>query len=189
MVVHSSGFLAVLFFSGFAWPRLLRGAPMIEVLKSDVGCVDSTAHRSVPHFLSQRLSLPKRPWAPTKNISVRVGIALVRVGKRSICCRQRQQRGGGHGLLRELSPGPLAPEARIMPLDQAAIEILCCITDSWNAFSNMLLRHRLPLLCLHRRKKQVHEKRAANLLLTLFVRPQPHCLPACWMSINDSCGI
>ena len=24
------------------------------------------------------------------------------------------------GLLRELSPGPLAPEARIMPLDQAA---------------------------------------------------------------------
>ena len=30
--------------------------------------------------------------------------------------------GGGHGLLRELSPGPLAPEARIMPLDQAANE-------------------------------------------------------------------
>ena len=26
------------------------------------------------------------------------------------------------GLLRELSPGPLAPEARIMPLDQAAID-------------------------------------------------------------------
>ena len=26
----------------------------------------------------------------------------------------------GKGLLRELSPGPLAPEARIMPLDQAA---------------------------------------------------------------------
>ena len=25
-----------------------------------------------------------------------------------------------HGLLRELNPGPLAPEARIMPLDQAA---------------------------------------------------------------------
>ena len=24
------------------------------------------------------------------------------------------------GLLRELNPGPLAPEARIMPLDQAA---------------------------------------------------------------------
>ena len=53
---------------------------MIEVLKSDVGCVDSAAHRSVPHFLSQRLSLPRRPWAPTKKISVRVGIALVRVG-------------------------------------------------------------------------------------------------------------
>ena len=27
----------------------------------------------------------------------------------------------GDGLLRELNPGPLAPEARIMPLDQAAI--------------------------------------------------------------------
>ena len=26
------------------------------------------------------------------------------------------------GLLRELNPGPLAPEARIMPLDQAANE-------------------------------------------------------------------
>ena len=26
----------------------------------------------------------------------------------------------GQGLLRELNPGPLAPEARIMPLDQAA---------------------------------------------------------------------
>ena len=26
----------------------------------------------------------------------------------------------GMGLLRELNPGPLAPEARIMPLDQAA---------------------------------------------------------------------
>ena len=126
LVVHSSGFLAVLFFSGFAWPRLLRGAPMIEVLKSDVGCVGSTAHRSVPHFLSQRLSLPRRPWAPTKKISVRVGIALVRVGKRSICCRQRQQRGGGHGLLREMSPGPLAPEARIMPLDQAALWNCSC---------------------------------------------------------------
>ena len=29
-----------------------------------------------------------------------------------------------NGLLRELSPGPLAPEARIMPLDQAAMEWL-----------------------------------------------------------------
>ena len=28
--------------------------------------------------------------------------------------------GGRTGLLRELSPGPLAPEARIMPLDQTA---------------------------------------------------------------------
>ena len=27
-----------------------------------------------------------------------------------------------NGLLRELNPGPLAPEARIMPLDQAANE-------------------------------------------------------------------
>ena len=27
----------------------------------------------------------------------------------------------GQGLLRELNPGPLAPEARIIPLDQAAI--------------------------------------------------------------------
>ena len=28
--------------------------------------------------------------------------------------------GRGKGLLRELNPGPLAPEARIIPLDQAA---------------------------------------------------------------------
>ena len=26
------------------------------------------------------------------------------------------------GLLRELNPGPLAPEARIIPLDQAAVD-------------------------------------------------------------------
>ena len=32
---------------------------------------------------------------------------------RCVVCRQ-------NGLLRELNPGPLAPEARIMPLDQAA---------------------------------------------------------------------
>ena len=28
------------------------------------------------------------------------------------------------GLLRELNPGPLAPEARIIPLDQAAMKTL-----------------------------------------------------------------
>ena len=27
-----------------------------------------------------------------------------------------------HGLVRELNPGPLAPEARIIPLDQRAID-------------------------------------------------------------------
>ena len=31
-----------------------------------------------------------------------------------------------NGLLRELSPGPLAPEARIMPLDQAALWNCSC---------------------------------------------------------------
>ena len=31
------------------------------------------------------------------------------------------------GLLRELNPGPLAPEARIIPLDQAADSIGGCI--------------------------------------------------------------
>ena len=37
-------------------------------------------------------------------------------------CHQRpcRLRAGAGGLLRELNPGPLAPEARIMPLDQAA---------------------------------------------------------------------
>ena len=39
------------------------------------------------------------------------------------------------GLLRELNPGPLAPEARIMPLDQAA---------SWKRAA--LSPHRFPLL-------------------------------------------
>ena len=29
------------------------------------------------------------------------------------------------GLFRELNPGPLAPEARIMPLDQTANDYLC----------------------------------------------------------------
>ena len=51
LVVHSSRFLAALFFSGFAWPRLLRGAPMIEVLKSDVGARRFNA----PPFRSQLL--------------------------------------------------------------------------------------------------------------------------------------
>ena len=32
----------------------------------------------------------------------------------------RSGTGGAEGLLREVNPGPLAPEARIMPLDQAA---------------------------------------------------------------------
>ncbi len=32
------------------------------------------------------------------------------------------------GLVRELNPGPLAPEARIIPLDQTAIETnVCCV--------------------------------------------------------------
>ena len=35
-----------------------------------------------------------------------------------------------NGLLRELNPGPLAPEARIMPLDQAA--------SAWHAYSWLL---------------------------------------------------
>ena len=37
--------------------------------------------------------------------------------------------GGTQGLLRELNPGPLAPEARIMPLDQAAICLASGHTD------------------------------------------------------------
>ena len=42
----------------------------------------------------------------------------------------RGLRLGLKGLLRELNPGPLAPEARIMPLDQAANVHLavCCMT-------------------------------------------------------------
>ena len=35
-------------------------------------------------------------------------------------CHAANQMGVQEGLLRELNPGPLAPEARIMPLDQAA---------------------------------------------------------------------
>ena len=37
--------------------------------------------------------------------------------------------GGEQGLFQELNPGPLAPEARIIPLDQAAI-------DLWKAYKN-----------------------------------------------------
>ena len=33
---------------------------------------------------------------------------------------EEEPREQGKGLLRELNPGPLAPEARIIPLDQAA---------------------------------------------------------------------
>ena len=36
-------------------------------------------------------------------------------------CGLRWRLESKQGLLRELSPGPLAPEARIMPLDQAAV--------------------------------------------------------------------
>ena len=50
----------------------------------------------------------------------------------------RSGTGGAEGLLREVNPGPLAPEARIMPLDQAAnepmpwdIEYLCVMTGNW----------------------------------------------------------
>ena len=37
---------------------------------------------------------------------------------------------GGKGLLRELNPGPLAPEARIIPLDQAANETKAFISKA-----------------------------------------------------------
>ena len=46
------------------------------------------------------------------------GIGWTRIG---MCMRRKPtRRMKGEGLLRELNPGPLAPEARIMPLDQAA---------------------------------------------------------------------
>ena len=38
----------------------------------------------------------------------------------SQCVEEQRAAQGPYGLLRELNPGPLAPEARIMPLDQAA---------------------------------------------------------------------
>ena len=38
----------------------------------------------------------------------------------SLCLRHK-------GLLRELNPGPLAPEARIIPLDQAAIVVVALL--------------------------------------------------------------
>ena len=41
-------------------------------------------------------------------------------GAVALAARMRVVKAIGMGLLRELNPGPLAPEARIMPLDQAA---------------------------------------------------------------------
>ena len=40
------------------------------------------------------------------------------------CLRRLVVGAASKGLLRELNPGPLAPEARIMPLDQAANECM-----------------------------------------------------------------
>ena len=39
---------------------------------------------------------------------------------RSSCIWKIRRKNESEGLLQELNPGPLAPEARIMPLDQAA---------------------------------------------------------------------
>ena len=44
----------------------------------------------------------------------------MREGARDTLAATCQNRFDAMGLLRELNPGPLAPEARIMPLDQAA---------------------------------------------------------------------
>ena len=38
----------------------------------------------------------------------------------------------GKGLLWELNPGPLAPEARIIPLDQAAGAVYALLSSLWN---------------------------------------------------------
>ena len=48
----------------------------------------------------------------------------------------------GKGLLRELNPGPLAPEARIIPLDQAANEgdSLFCMLDCQPQFQGKHIR-------------------------------------------------
>ena len=52
--------------------------------------------------------------------------------KHSLCPALGDSIARGKGQLRELNPGPLAPEARIMPLDQAANLHLavCCMSPN-----------------------------------------------------------
>ena len=54
------------------------------------------------------------------------------VGKSAATLRRRDEHShcvAEKGLLRELNPGPLAPEARIIPLDQAANETKAFISE------------------------------------------------------------
>mgnify|MGYP006906423459 CR=1 FL=1 len=68
----------------------------------------------------------RRATAAKHRLSAAAHLFMVYVSATMPCCRNKKRflapSGNMHGLFRELNPGPLAPEARIMPLDQTANE-------------------------------------------------------------------
>ncbi len=77
---------------------------------------------------------------------------------------QRGRRAASKGLFWELNPGPLAPEARIMPLDQTASGLLLRL---------LLLR---PMLCMVRLR-----------LVSLIVLPTSDLVLSFWTYVI-ACG-
>ena len=79
---------------------------------------------------------------------------------------------GSKGLLRELNPGPLAPEARIMPLDQAASGIL-----------DHTAAHRLLLLWADVRQRQLRQARRD--VAGVFSQKAMSCAFACRIRVHS----
>ena len=66
------------------------------------------------------------------------------------------------GLFRELNPGPLAPEARIMPLDQTA-----SCANAWGCF---MLQQFEATYCPYRQEKSLRLENGITLVSYCFLR-------------------
>ena len=86
--------------------------------------------------------------------------------------------GEGKGLLWELNPGPLAPEARIIPLDQAADGETQHLPISWKSLRGVLYKQ-YCLVCielLSRRQALARESATAKM-------PRPGIEPGTFRSL------
>ena len=76
---------------------------------------------------SDTLKTCEEPETENKMRSIVYGIAVVIKLSSGSLTYQSVPKGGTIGPVRESNPGPLAPKARIMPLDQQAGDVKCCL--------------------------------------------------------------